>query len=356
MDTLTSLKVFRQVVESRSFVGAAERMDMSTAMASKHVMHVEERLGVRLLNRNSRSLSLTEPGRVYFERCKAILRDLEETESELGSLGATASGTLRITAPSWFAGQRLASQLAQYRQRHPQVIVDVSFEDRFVDLVEEGCDLALRVTASSAPNPEALPGGLIARRVRAVPFIVGASREYLKRKGVPQSPDDLAAHDCIAAGNMHSWEFGRENEKSPVPTKVVLRYRSMAGVPNAIAAGLGVAALPATLFEEPAFKDVLVPVLTDYPLRQPDLYIVYISRRYVPSKIRTFIDFFLEANSDVAAPKPPRAPDRLTRSERLAPAGSRDRSCVLDDLPQMGMEGQRQAQRGRRVAISPMDE
>src|SRR5215469_8804055 len=159
-------------------------MDMSTAMASKHVMHVEQRLGVRLLNRNSRSLSLTEPGRVYFERCKTILRDLEETEMELGVLGSTPSGTLRVTAPSWFAGQRLANLLAQYRQRHPQVVVDVSFEDRFVDLVEEGCDLALRVTVSGAPNPEAIPGGLIARPVRAVPFLIGASREYLKRKGV----------------------------------------------------------------------------------------------------------------------------------------------------------------------------
>lgn len=354
MDTLTSLKVFRQVVESRSFVGAAERMDMSTAMASKHVMHVERRIGVRLLNRNSRSLSLTEPGRVYFEKCKAILRDLEDTEIELGSLGARPSGTLRVTCPSWFASQRPANLLAQYRKRHPQVILDVSFEDRFVDLVEEGYDLALRVTSSSIPNPEALPAGLIARPVRPVPFLIGASREYLKRRGAPKSPADLAGHDCVAVGNMHSWEFAGAQEKSSVPARIVARYRSMAGVPNAMVAGLGLAALPETLFEEPAFKDVLVPVLAEYPLRQPDLYMLYISRRYVPSKIRTFIDFFLEASSGIGT-STRRAPDRLPRSGSLTPARSMNPPDILTDFQAGKVQEQRQAQVGRAVTISALE-
>ena len=163
VDTLTSIRVFRQVVESGSFVAAAERLDLSTAMVSKHVMHIEKRLGVRLLNRNPRTLSLTEPGRVYFERCKTILDDLEDTELELRSLNTTPRGTLR-TAPTWFAFQAFADLLAEYRRRYPDVVVDVSLEDRFVDLVEEGFDLALRVTADSPPE------GLIARPVRPVPL------------------------------------------------------------------------------------------------------------------------------------------------------------------------------------------
>src|SRR5580700_8387932 len=145
VDTLTSIKVFRQVVESGSFVAAAERLDLSTAMVSRHVMHAEKRLGVRLLNRNSRTLSLTEPGRVYFERCKTILDDLEATELELGSLSAAPRGTLRVTCPSWFARQRFTEMLAAFRRSYPEIVVDISFEDRIVDLVEEGCDLALRV-------------------------------------------------------------------------------------------------------------------------------------------------------------------------------------------------------------------
>jgi DNA-binding transcriptional LysR family regulator len=115
MDTLTSIKVFRQVVESGSFVGAAERLEFSAAMVTKHIKHVEQRLGVRLLNRNTRTLSLTA-GRVYFERCKTILDDLEETELELSSLTAAPRGKLRIT--SWFAGQRLVNMFAQYRRSY----------------------------------------------------------------------------------------------------------------------------------------------------------------------------------------------------------------------------------------------
>src|ERR1700740_2477484 len=150
VDTLTSIKVFRQVVESGSFVSAADRLDLSSAMVSKNVMRVEKRLGVRLLNRNSRTLSLTELGRVYFERCKTILDDLEETELELGSLGTAPRGTLRITCPSWFASQRMADVLAQFRSRFPEIVIDISFEDRTVDLVEEGYDLGIRVARNSA--------------------------------------------------------------------------------------------------------------------------------------------------------------------------------------------------------------
>ena len=202
MDTLTSIRVFRQVVESGTFVAAAERMDLSTAMVSKHVMQVEKRLGVRLLNRNSRTLSLTEPGRVYFERCKTILEDLEATELELGSLGTAPRGTLRITCPSWFASQRMADNLAEFRRRYPEIVVDVSFEDRHVDLVEEGYDLALRVVRDGALVP-----GLIARPLRTMAFFIAASREYLKRNGAPESPEDLARHDFVAVGNLDSLQL-----------------------------------------------------------------------------------------------------------------------------------------------------
>jgi DNA-binding transcriptional LysR family regulator len=295
MDTLTSIKVFRQVVESGSFVAAAERLDLSTAMVSKHVMHAENRLGVRLLNRNSRTLSLTEPGRVYFERCKTILEDLEATELELGSLGATPRGTLRITCPSWFDGQRVADILAEFRRRCPEIVLDVSFEDRLVDLVEEGCDVAMRVTT----HPESLPAGLIARPVRSVQFYVGGSREYLKRKGTPKVPGDLAHHDCVAVGTADTWILKGPTGKVEVTPRVIMRYRSMSGVANAVAAGIGLSPLPAFFFEDPEFKDVLTPVMTESPFRESTLYLVYLSRKYLPLKIRAFVDFILETISKV---------------------------------------------------------
>lgn len=170
MDTLTSLEVFRRVVESGSFVRAADRLDLSTAMVSKHVMSVEKRIGVRLLNRNNRGLSLTEPGKLYFERCKVVLDDLEETELELGALGSKPRGTLRVSCPSWFANQRVAAMLAQYRERFPEVFLDVTFEDRMVDLIEEGYDAALRVVpgAESLDRPARAALAVLHRGVAGV--------------------------------------------------------------------------------------------------------------------------------------------------------------------------------------------
>ena len=290
MDTITSMKSFLQVVESGSFVSAAERLELSTAMVSKHVMSVEKRLGIRLLNRNSRTLSLTEPGRMYFERCKTILDDLQDAELELASFGTAPRGTLRISCPSWFTTQRWANKLALFQRRYPDIIVDVSFEDRIVDLVEEGYDLALRVT----PDPASLAAHLIARPVRPMAFYVAASREYLRRNAAPESLDDLANHAFVAVGNLNAWVCGGTWGKLEVPGRTVVRYRSMAGVASAVAAGLGLAPLPEKFFEDPVFKDVLVPVLTNHPLWEPMLYLVYVSRKYAPLKIRAFVDFYLE--------------------------------------------------------------
>jgi DNA-binding transcriptional LysR family regulator len=299
MDTLTSIKVFRQVVESGSFVAAGDRLDISAAMVSKHVMNVEQRLGIRLLNRNSRTLSLTEPGRVYFERCKTILDDLEDTELELGSLNSAPRGTLRISCPSWAPGQRLAEHLGEYRHRCPEVVVDVTFEDRMVDLVEEAYDLAIRVTSSDALSP-----GLIARPVRPVSYFLAASTEYLKRNGTPKSPEELARHEFVAVGNANSLQLMGGSGKIEVPMRVVLRYRSMLGVANAVASGIGLAPLPAILFEDPPFRTRLTPVLMEYPLRQSMLYLVYVSRKYLPLKLLTFRDFLVERISQTPEPQP----------------------------------------------------
>jgi DNA-binding transcriptional LysR family regulator len=298
MDTLTSIRVFRQVVESGTFVAAAERMDLSTAMVSRHVMHVEKRLGVRLLNRNSRTLSLTEPGRVYFERCKTILEDLEATELELGSLGTAPRGTLRITCPSWFASRMMADNLAEFRSRYPEIVVDASFEDRLVDLVEEGYDLAMRVTRDGA-----LPPGLIARPLRTMSFFIAASREYLKRNGTPESPEELARHDFIALGNLDSIQLTAPKGKIEVPLRIVLRCRSMSLVANAVAAGIGLAPLPDLLFEDPMFKNELKPVLTDCLLQQSTVHAVYVSRKHLPLKIRTYIDFAQQMASRIRPPR-----------------------------------------------------
>lgn len=291
MDTLTSIKVFRQVVDSGSFGAAAQRLDISTAMVSKHVMSIEQRLGVRLLNRNSRSLSLTEPGRLYFERCTSILDELQATELELGSQSGTPRGTLRITAPSLVAGHWLADLLVQFRKRYPEVLVEVSCEDRFVNLVETGYDLALRVTS----NPDSLPGGVIARALRPTAFYLAAARDYVERRGMPNTLEDLAEHDFIAVGNLlDSLSPSTSKPGTSGALRIVVRYRSMDGVANAIAAGIGIAPVPAALFEDPLFKDRVVPILPGLAVQQATLYALYVSRRFVPLKLRRFVDFISE--------------------------------------------------------------
>src|ERR1700722_11860019 len=284
MDTLLSMKVFRQVVESGSFVGAAERLNLSTAMTSKHLMHLEEHLGTRLLNRSSRNSSLTESGKRFFERCKVILEEVAEAELAVGSVTGVPRGTLRVTAPSWGATRTMVDMLASYRQRYPEVVVDLSFEDRFVDLVADGYDLALRATA------DPLPAELIARPLRLMPFVIAASKEYLRRCGTPQSPEDLANHDCIMIGNGQSWAPHGPGRRHQGPGGGGRPFGSMSiAVAHAVCAGMGLAALPRMTLEDPMFKDALCPVLTQYPLKQPHMYAVCVSRAHLPLKIRTFV-------------------------------------------------------------------
>jgi DNA-binding transcriptional LysR family regulator len=291
MDTLTSIKVFRQVVESGSFVGAAERLDLSTAMVSKHVMAIEKRLKVRLLNRNSHNLSLTEPGRFYFERCKGILQDLQKTELELESLSSAPRGTLRIACcDSCIPGLGLASVLAEYRRRYPEVVLDISFVDRAVDLVEEGYDLAFRIAGD-----ESLPAGVVARRVRPVAFQLAASRAYLEQHGVPRVPEDLGRHDFVTTGGLEALSLEGPQGAVEIPLRVALRCRTLADVAITVAGGVGLARLPAALLNDPAFVNVLKPVLTECQLKESTLYLLYADRKHVPFKARAFIDLVLQS-------------------------------------------------------------
>lgn len=291
MDTLTSINVFRQVVESGSFVGAAERLDLSTAMVSKHVMSIEKRLRVRLLNRNSHKLSLTEPGRFYFERCKGILQDLQKTELELESLSSAPRGTLRIACcDTCIPGLGLAGVLAEYRRRWPEVGLDVSFVDRVLDLVEEGYDLALRLVGD-----ERLPAGVVARPVRPVPFRLAASRAYLERHGIPKTPEDLGRHDFVTAGGIESLSLEAPQGTIQIPLRVALRCRTLADVAITVAGGVGLALLPAALLNNPAFASALRPVLTEFPLKQSTLYLLYADRKHMPFKARAFMDLVLES-------------------------------------------------------------
>jgi DNA-binding transcriptional LysR family regulator len=303
MDTLMSIQVFRQIVDSGSLAAAADRLTLSRAMVTKHLKNLETRLGARLLNRNSHSQSLTEPGQLYFDRCKLILQDLAEADSAVGNANGAPRGTLKVTCPSWVGNHRIANLLAAYLRRYPDVIVDMNFDDRAVDLVAEGYDLALRCSAEPPQD------GLIGRKLRAVPFVIAASPEYLRKRGIPRSPQDLADHDCVMVGNGNFWELTTASGTVKVPARVALRFQATTpAVAHAVVAGVGLAPLPLVLLEDPVFKGRICPVLPDTPLRQRDLYALYASRRYVSPKIRTFIDHTIEYLATVPLPSALRIP------------------------------------------------
>ena len=213
MDTLASLRVFCTVAELKSFTAAAERLAISPAMSSKHVMHLERRLGTRLFNRTSRHVSLTETGALYFEQARQTLDGLDEVEAAVSQIAVTPRGVLRLSAPVWMANPAFAAVLADYRTRYPEVRFDIDLSGRLVNLVEEGFDLALRAT--SAPDP-----GLIARPLAEVAFHLVAAPAYLDRVGRPRSASELNGRALLAyiafspdgAAPVGGWE-GRQTVK-----------------------------------------------------------------------------------------------------------------------------------------------
>ncbi|MGC2520844.1 MAG: LysR family transcriptional regulator [Burkholderiales bacterium] len=290
MDTLLSMKVFRQVVESGSFVAAAERLKVSTAMTSKHVMHLERRVGARLLNRTSRHLSLTEAGTVYYERCREMLDNLEETEAAVGRSAVAARGVLKITAPGWFANRHFTDALAEYRSRHPNVLLDLNLSDRVVDLVEEGFDLALRVTLEPGAS-------LIARRICPIRFILVGSADYLRRKGRPKTPAGLAQHAGIAYSYSPSGDrvsLDGPNGRETAALSPSMRSNNTTLIYQAVSSGMGLAGLPEWLIEDDLAARRLVALLPDYALPNAALFAIYTSRRYLSPKVRTFVDFLAE--------------------------------------------------------------
>ncbi|MEP4545151.1 MAG: LysR family transcriptional regulator [Saccharospirillum sp.] len=286
MDTLLSMKVLLAVVDHASFVQAAEHLGLSKAMVSKHVMHLENRLGARLLNRNSRHLSVTESGRVYLERCRAMLEELDEVEATVSRATVTPRGTIRFTAPMWLATDYFTRLLREFREHYPEVTFDIDISGRFVDIVEEGFDLALRASRTLHPN-------LIARPLMTIPFYIVASPGYLERHGTPEQGSDLERHGMLAYSLIRGKEFtltGPEGEVK-INFNSVLQSNNESLLLSAAVNDMGIAILPGGLVERELGQGNLTQVLPGYTPLNSQLYAVYTSRRYLSAKVRTFIDF-----------------------------------------------------------------
>ncbi|MGU2419707.1 LysR family transcriptional regulator [Burkholderia cenocepacia] len=292
MDHLQSMRVFVKVAEFGSFTKAAATMDMSNSVVTRHIAELEEGLGTRLLNRTTRSLSLTESGHVYLERARQILDDLDELEHTLVARNHEPVGTLRIVAPVVFGLNNLAPALHTYAQRYPRVVPNVTLVEREVNLVEEGFDVGI-VIGETVRNTS-----VVMRRLARGCIAVCATPAYLSQHGVPRRPEQLLDHHCLSLP-ADQWGdasvfTGPDGEKILVRPTNVMVANNAEMLRQLALLGHGIAIVPSYLIERDVAGGRLVGLLHDYPLPCVDVHIAYPSRHYLPAKVRTFIDHLVE--------------------------------------------------------------
>jgi DNA-binding transcriptional LysR family regulator len=288
LDRFTGMAVFVKVVDASSFAAAARHFAMSPAMVSKHIQTLEERLGVRLLNRTTRRVSATEVGQDYYERCLRILADIDDAERAAGDLQTAPRGLLRVTAPVSFGIRHLAPAVADYLLAYPDVSIDLSLDDPYVDLVEERFDLAIRVG-------QLADSSLMARKLCGVAMVVCASPAYLAAHGTPRAPSDLGGHHCLVytySTHQSTWRFF---DRSGTEHAVRISGRFLANNGDALRAlalnNVGVIFAPDFLVDEDVRAGRLVPLLQDYTTTETPVHAVFPHSRYLSAKTRTFIDF-----------------------------------------------------------------
>jgi DNA-binding transcriptional LysR family regulator len=291
MDRFQELNVFAAVVDAGSFVGAAEALEMSKPAVSRHVAELESRLGVRLLQRTTRRLSLTEEGEVFYARASDVLASLQEAESEITSRTGKAAGQLKVSAPVSFGLLHLAPLWAGFMARHPDVVLDLTLSDRMVDLVEEGFDIAIRIARLPSSS-------LVSRKLSSTRLVLCATPRYLKTHGTPKTPADLARHTVLAYSLLssgESWEF--DGPQGHASVKVNPRLRTNSGdTCRAVALQhLGIIIQPSFLVADELRSGALVEVMPQYRSLEFGIYAVYPSRKHVLPKVRLLIDYLVAA-------------------------------------------------------------
>jgi DNA-binding transcriptional LysR family regulator len=288
LDRFQAISSFAKVVETGSFVRAAERLGVSVSAVSRQVAELETHLDTRLLNRTTRRLSLTESGRVFYERCIQLLADLDEAEQSAGAGTIRPRGTLRLTCGTTFGARYIAPAIAAFIVRYPEMRFDVDLSDRATDLVDEGFDAAVRIGAIGSQN-------LVGRKIGTTQLVCCASASYLAKHGEPKTPEDLAAHVCLTyeyATLKHVWPF-RDREGRDRSVKVAGPVHANNGrllVALAVA-GLAIVLEPDFLVGPEVRAGRLAPILRRYEAPPANIYVVYPSRRNLSAKVRAFADF-----------------------------------------------------------------
>jgi DNA-binding transcriptional LysR family regulator len=288
MDRLTSMAVFVRAVDLGSFAAAATALGMSSPMVGKHVRSLEERLGVRLINRTTRSQKLTEFGRAYYERCRVVLAEVDASDAIAADQRVELRGTLRVTMPALFGRYCVTPLLLEFAGHHPAVRLSLSLNDRVADLADEGFDFAIR----TGVLPDT--AGLVARRVASQRMIVCASPGYLSQHGHPESLEDLVNHDGVMYGRSRAcapWLFPREGgQPLEISPRVRLQIDDLDGLADAAVAGFGMAWLPSWLVRGRLEEGLLVSVFPNVPQHLFGVYVTWIKTPYMPLRTRAAID------------------------------------------------------------------
>ena len=291
MDRLLSMAVFKHTVDAGSFAAAARHFGISPEMAGNHVRALETHLGVRLLNRTTRRLHLTEVGSSYYTRCTSILSDIDEAETEANSLQATPRGLLRIAAPVTFGVRHIAPAISNYMTRYPEVMIEVAVSDRYVNLIEEGFDVAIRM----GPLEES---SLIVRRLASARLVACASPAYLRRAGRPETPSDLARHACLIyaeTGEPTRWHFqGPDGQDETVRVSGPVTSTNPEFVRQLALAGHGIVHCPTFSVGADIAAERLTTLLTNWRSREIPIHALYPHRSLLSAKVRSFVDFLAE--------------------------------------------------------------
>lgn len=295
MDRFDDLQAFVAVVEAGSFTAAAERLDIAKSAVSRRISGLEERLGVQLLHRTTRRLSLTDTGQSFYEHSARILADLDEAEAAVAQEHGELRGNLRVALPMSFGLRHMSEPIAEFSRLHPRVTFDFHLNDRRIDLVEEGIDVAIRIARLADSS-------MIARRLFEARTVVCASPDYLERRGTPQTPEDLLDHDCLAYSNLA--DPGRwvctdaTGEKHAVDVHVAMTASSGDFLCAAAADGLGIAVQPTFIAGDAIGRGELLPILTEYDWPVTPAYAIYPPTRHLSYRVREFIDFLADRFAD----------------------------------------------------------
>jgi len=290
MDTLDGIKTVIAVVETGSFTAASERLGMSKALVSKYIGEVEDSLGVRLLNRSTRRLALTEAGQRYYDSALPLLEEFEEMVDSVTGEQSSPRGLLRISVPVTFGEMSLAPLIPKFLNQYPDIGVDLQLSDKMIDMLEEGIDVVIRIGSVDDSS-------LIAKHIQTLPLVLCASPEYIKSHGRPKLPEELAQHQCIVDSNFRIGKHWPIICPNNITTSVEVNSRIMANSPRAVKeialAGGGIGMIPRFIVQDSLDDGRLEEILPTYRTLEFGLFAIYPHRRYLSRKVRCFIDFLV---------------------------------------------------------------